>query len=109
MRIEAGGCDPCGTAGPWPRLAPYAGSPEDARESAAELELALEPGGVLAEVNLTGVPRCWMETLFVAALEDLRWWVASAVEPAELLADPALQPELLAVCSPQTPHQLNPQ
>ena len=52
----------------------------------------------LAEVDLTGVPPVVNETLFVPALEALRFAVQWLGEPADWLADAEVVSELLAVC-----------
>jgi hypothetical protein len=56
---------------------------------------------VMAEVNLTGVPRAIAENLFATSLEALRWVVHWLSEPAEWLADVTVTSDLLAVPPPR--------
>jgi hypothetical protein len=61
----------------------------------------------IAEVDLTGAPLAACETLFVTALEALRWAVQWLGEPADWLADANVASELLAVCPNQEPTKGN--
>jgi len=58
---------------------------------------------VVAEVDLTGVPREIAEDLFAVSLEALRWVVQWLGETTDWLADATVASELLAVCPDQQP------
>ncbi len=61
--------------------------------------------GLVAEVDLSGVPHAIAEDLFVISLEALRWVVQWLGETTDWLADACVVSELLAVCPNNQPQE----
>lgn len=60
---------------------------------------------IVAEVDLSGVPKALAESLILAGLDSLRWAVERLAETADLLVDPTIPWEALSVCITQEPKE----